>query len=66
MALKRFTDFINVSGGTKPLRTETTAPPYTCDGSIYKPFGVAREKASGQFAVVRKAKTAIRRRTSVG
>lgn len=61
MALKPFKKFFYEKTRDANVRREAAAPPYTCDGSIYKPYGVVRDKGTGMFTVVRKARKTLRR-----
>jgi len=61
MALKRFKKFFYEKTFADNVQGEAAAPPYTCDGSIYKPYGVVRDKNTGMFTVVRRKFKATRR-----
>jgi hypothetical protein len=54
MAIKSFLKFVYDKTPESKIRNEATAPPYTCDGSIYKPYGVVRDKKTGKFSYVRR------------
>lgn len=54
MALKGFKKFFHEKTFANNVQGEAAAPPYTCDGSIYKPYSVVRNKKTGKFSFVRK------------
>lgn len=54
MALKGFKKFFHEKTLADNVQGEAAAPPYTCDGSIYKPYGVVRDKKSGRFTLVKR------------
>ncbi len=54
MAVKGFKKFFFEKTQDTNVHGEAAAPPYTCDGSIYRPFGVVRDKKSGRFTLVKR------------
>jgi len=56
MALKPFKKFFYDKTCYANVQREAAAPPYTCDGSIYKPYGVVRDKETGKFTDVKRRK----------
>ncbi len=57
MALKGFKKFFHEKTLADNVQGEAAAPPYTCDGSGYKPYGVVRDKETGMFTITRKGQT---------